>query len=111
MRLAINFDCLLELDLRYIFPVEKIELEFFHCVTSKEDVIGHALGVMVDFELVFEQATGGKFGKLEPNVCFSCCNVSSSLGCLLYFSKRIIFNLLFDWVRNRGFADNQGAGS
>ena len=66
MRLAINFDFLLESDLRYFFSVEKIELEFFHCVMSKDDVIGCTLGVVIDFELVFEQATGGKVGELEP---------------------------------------------
>jgi hypothetical protein len=42
---------------------------------SKNDAIGCGLGIAVDFELVFEQMTGGKFGKLEPNVCFSGCNV------------------------------------
>jgi hypothetical protein len=61
-------------------------LEFFHCVASKDDVIGCALSIMVHFELVFEQATGGKLGKLEPNVCFSGYNVSSSLGCPFCFS-------------------------
>jgi hypothetical protein len=58
MRFAINFDFLLELDLRYIFTLEKIELEFFHCITSKDDVIGCALGIAIEFELVFEQAPG-----------------------------------------------------
>jgi hypothetical protein len=86
MRLAINFDFLLESDLRYIFTVEKIELEFFHCVASKDDVIGCTLGIAVDFEFVFKQVPGGKFSKLEPNVCISCCNISSSLGCLFCFS-------------------------
>ena len=40
MRLAINFNFLLKLDLRYVFTVEKIKLEFFHCVASKNDVVG-----------------------------------------------------------------------
>ena len=102
---------MLEADLRYGFTVEKIKLEFLHCVASKDDVVGCALGVAVDLEFVFEQATGGKFGKLELNVCFSCCDVSSSLGCPFCFSGRIIFNLLLDRVRHRGFADNRGAGS
>jgi hypothetical protein len=97
---------LLKSDLGYVFTVEKIELEFLHCVASKNDVVGCALGIAVDFELVFEQMTGGKFGKLEPNVCFSSCNVSSSLGCPFCFSRRIVFNLLLDWVRPGGFADN-----
>jgi hypothetical protein len=59
MRLAINFNFLLESDLGYIFTVEKIKLEFFHCIASKNDVVGCALGIAVDFELVFEQTTGG----------------------------------------------------
>jgi hypothetical protein len=60
-------------------------MEFFHCITSKDDAIGCALSVTVNFELVFEQATGGKFSKLDPNVCFSCGNISSSLGCPFVF--------------------------
>ncbi len=111
MRLAINFNFLLKLDLRYVFTLAKIKLEFFHCVASKNDVIGCALGITVDFELVFEQTTGDKFSKLEPNVCFSCCDISSTLGCPFCFFWRIIFNLLLDWVRHRGFTDNRGAGS
>jgi hypothetical protein len=86
MRLAINFNFLLKSDLGYIFTAEKIKLEFFHCIAPKDDVIGYTLGITVHFELVLEQATGGKLGKLEPNVCFSGCNVSSSLGCPFCFS-------------------------
>jgi hypothetical protein len=58
MRLAINFNFLLKSDLRYVFTVEKIKLEFFHCATSKDDVIGCTLGITVNLELVFEQETG-----------------------------------------------------
>jgi hypothetical protein len=66
MMLAIHFNFLLKSDLRYVFTVEKIKLEFFHCIASKDDVIGCTLGITVIFELVFEQATGGKVGELEP---------------------------------------------
>ena len=97
MRLPINFNFLLKSDLRYMFTVEKIKLEFFHCGMSNRYiftvkkieleffhcVIGCALGITVNFELVFEQAAGGKFIELRPNVCFSSCNISSSLGCLI----------------------------
>jgi hypothetical protein len=104
MRLAINLNFLLKSDLRYVFTEEKIELEFFHCVASKNDVVGRALGIAVDFELVFEQTTGDKFSKLEPNVCFSCCDISSTLGCPFVSSEG---SPLIFFLTGSGIEDSQ----